>query len=104
MIFHSRAALAEYALKNGADGVVISGCRHGDCFYRFGNHWMDLRVHGERKPVLRAKVDRSRITILGGADTDGKRLHRDFKAFQDSIASMKTTPSTATTQEANHDR
>ncbi len=97
------ASLAEYALKNGADGVVISGCRHGDCYYRFGNHWMDLRVHGKRKPALRAKVDRERIKILGGADVDGKKLHKQFSAFHDSLGQKTATPSAAATREVSHD-
>jgi len=97
------ASLAEYALKNGADGVAISGCRHGDCFYRFGNHWMELRIHGDRKPALRSRVDKDRIRILGGAETDGKKLHKDFKAFHESIAVKKTTPSATSTREVSHD-
>ena len=88
------ATLVEYALKKGADGVFISGCRHGDCYYRFGNHWMDMRIHGERKPALRPKVDRSRIKIFGAADTDGKKLKKEFQAFRNSIADRTPVPST----------
>ncbi len=101
------ASLVEYALKNGADGVFISGCRHGDCYYRFGNHWMDMRIHGERKPALRARVDRSRIRIFGAADTDGKKLKKEFQAFCDSLASQPPPTSaphtTAQAGEARHD-
>ncbi len=97
------ASLAEYALKNGADGVVISGCRAGDCYYRFGNQWMELRLRGERPPSLRSKVDRSRIKILGGAVTDGKKLHQQFTLFQESLAHKTTSSSTAATKEVNHD-
>ncbi|VAX08366.1 hypothetical protein MNBD_GAMMA26-550 [hydrothermal vent metagenome] len=97
------ASLAEYALKNGADGVVVSGCRHGDCFYRFGNHWMDLRLKGERQPALRQRVDHQRIKVLGGAITDGRRLKRQLQEFRDSLPGQQGIPSTAAAKEADHE-
>jgi len=97
------ASLAEYALKNGADGVIISGCRHGDCFYRFGNHWMDLRLKGERNPVLHSRVDRRKIKVLGGAITDGRKLKKQVQEFRESLLEPQATSIAAVTTEVNHD-
>ena len=47
--------LVEYALKKGADGVMVTGCRHNDCYYRFGNRWLKMRFDGVRKPILRRR-------------------------------------------------
>jgi coenzyme F420-reducing hydrogenase delta subunit/ferredoxin len=80
--------LVEYALKHGADGVFITGCRSGDCYYRLGNIWMDQRFAGSRKPVLRRRAQRDRITVVRGAATDAARLHRELARFRDRIAAL----------------
>lgn len=74
--------LVEYALKKGADGVMVVGCRHNDCFYRFGNLWVDKRFSGERKPILRGRTDRRRIRIYGGSETDKKSIEKELKLFR----------------------
>lgn len=53
--------MIETALKEGADGVITTGCRIGDCHYREGNKFLRARLLGERQPKLRASVDRKRI-------------------------------------------
>jgi F420-non-reducing hydrogenase iron-sulfur subunit len=53
--------MIEGALKDGADGVITTGCRIGDCHYREGNKFLRDRLLGERQPKLRAAVDRKRI-------------------------------------------
>ena len=53
--------MIETALKQGADGVITTGCRIGDCYYREGNKFLMARLVGERQPKLRATVDRKRL-------------------------------------------
>lgn len=48
---------------NLADGVAISGCAEGDCYYRLGSDWMQQRIDGERDPYLRKRVDRERLRL-----------------------------------------
>ena len=73
--------LVEFALKKGADGVLVTGCRDNDCFYRFGNRWTRHRLRGDRNPILRARADRRRIRVQGGAETDRRRIHEDLEDF-----------------------
>jgi coenzyme F420-reducing hydrogenase delta subunit len=82
-------SLIDYALKKGADGVLISGCRASDCFFRYGNRWMEKRVLGNRKPVLRSRVDQRRVKIQGAAETDGTRLRRELDEFRRSLAELR---------------
>ena len=82
------ATLVEYALAHGADGVFISGCRTGDCFFRYGNVWMDERFAGERQPIMRKRADRSRIKVSRAAETDKKQLHKEIKEFEKYIQSL----------------
>ena len=80
--------LIEYALRNGADGVMVSGCRHADCYFRFGNRWMEQRLAGERPPVLRSRVDRRRITIQGGAETDQDVVEAALAQFRERLSGL----------------
>ncbi len=41
------------ALDAGVNKLVIAGCKHGDCRYRFGNLWTEDRLSGRRAPVLK---------------------------------------------------
>ena len=85
--------LVEYALKKGADGVMVTGCRHNDCYYRFGNRWTRMRFDGERKPILRGRADRKRIRLHGGSETDKKKIERDLNAFRAELANLKQAES-----------
>jgi len=91
-------AFIEYALRRGrqgvgADGVLITGCRGGDCAYRFGNEWTEQRLAGAREPHLRAHVPRHRVQMAwanGGEEAD---LARALAAFRAELV-QKTVPAT----------
>jgi len=53
--------MIETAYKNGADGVITTGCRIGDCYYREGNKFLQDRLTGERQPKLKNSVNRKRL-------------------------------------------
>ncbi len=74
--------LVEYALKQGADGVMVVGCRQNDCYFRFGNRWLLARFAGTRKPALRGRAERNRIRVHGGAEPDRHDVARDLDDFR----------------------
>ncbi len=74
--------LVEYALKQGADGVMVVGCRQNDCYFRFGNRWLLARLAGTRKPALRGRAERKRIRVHGGAEPDRNDVARDLDDFR----------------------
>ena len=80
--------LVEYALKHGADGVMVVGCRENDCYFRFGNRWLKARFAGERKPSLRARADRERIRVHGAAEPDLGAVETDLDSFRQHLASL----------------
>ncbi len=47
-------SFVEYALRGGAGGVLVTGCRAGGCAFRLGNRWTKERLAGIREPRLRA--------------------------------------------------
>ncbi len=65
-----------------ADGIVVTGCRDGECNYRLGPTWTDLRIDGERDPRLRERVPRQRIARIWAAPTDWRALARAVRELQ----------------------
>ena len=59
-----RPSFVEYALRGGATGVLVTGCRQGGCEYRLGNRWAEDRLAGVREPRLRRKVSRDALGIV----------------------------------------
>jgi len=80
--------LVEYALKKGADGVMVTGCRHNDCYFRFGNQWTKMRFEGDRKPSLRGRAERNRVRVHGGAETDRNEIETDLEAFRSELEKL----------------
>ena len=56
-------SFVEYALRDGADGVLVTGCRPGGCEFRLGQQWTEERLMGQREPYLRASVPQERVAI-----------------------------------------
>jgi coenzyme F420-reducing hydrogenase delta subunit/Pyruvate/2-oxoacid:ferredoxin oxidoreductase delta subunit len=53
----------EYALRGGASGVAIAGCREGDCEFRFGDLLTQQRWEAAREPTLRPSVPRENVAL-----------------------------------------
>src|SRR5512133_481489 len=57
-------SFVEYALRGGADGVVVATCREGGCEFRLGERWTAQRLDGEREPHLRRTVPANRWALI----------------------------------------
>jgi coenzyme F420-reducing hydrogenase delta subunit/ferredoxin len=79
-------SFVEYALRAGADGVLVTGCRDGECMYRLGNRWVDERLAGARAPRLRAAVPRDRLRIAWAGRGDEAQLRAALLAFRADLA------------------
>jgi coenzyme F420-reducing hydrogenase delta subunit/ferredoxin len=73
----------EYALREGADAVLVTGCGDGDCSYRLGNRWVEERLAGAREPHLRASVPAERVHIAWIGHEDPNALVRAIRALRD---------------------
>lgn len=54
----------DYALRIGADGVVVAAGRRGGCMYRLGDRWLEERLARQREPHLRARISAERLLPL----------------------------------------
>lgn len=81
----------EYALRSGADGVMVAGCAGGGCEYRFGPRWLEARLAGTREPHLRPSVPRERLRV-SWSDGGAARLAGELEAFRSDLARLGARP------------
>lgn len=85
-------SFVEYALRSGADGVVVAGCAGDGCHFRLGDAWTEERLAGRREPHLRASVPRERVrTVRTGS---GTRLAHELDEFRAALAALQPAPAT----------
>jgi len=75
-------SFVEYALRTGADGVMIASCRHGGCEYRLGERWTIERLTRQREPQLRGKVPAERLAAVFVSSNDAMALSAAVAEFR----------------------
>ena len=78
----------EYAVRGGADGVLVTGCQSGNCEYRLGNRWVEARIAGEREPHLRVNVPRERVQMVWAGPLEQEVLVQALARFRASLAAL----------------
>ena len=62
------------AFRNGADGVLISGCHPGDCHYIEGNYYVKRRAVLFRNMLEFAGIDPRRFQMSWVSASEGQRF------------------------------
>jgi coenzyme F420-reducing hydrogenase delta subunit/ferredoxin len=78
-------SFVEYALRAGAEGVLVTGCREGDCEFRTGAEWTLARLAGTRAPALRPSVPRERVRVAFAGRSDDAALRAALEDFRDHL-------------------
>jgi coenzyme F420-reducing hydrogenase delta subunit/ferredoxin len=81
-------SFVEYALRGGAEGVLITGCREGSCAYRFGTQWTEERMRGQREPHLRASVPEERVRMAWADRHDAGQLAAALETFRKDLQTL----------------
>lgn len=81
-------SFVEYALRGGADGVLVTSCRQGACLYRLGEQWTSERLARQREPQLRTRVPLERLQLLPASSNDNQLLAQTLLEFRIRIASQ----------------
>jgi coenzyme F420-reducing hydrogenase delta subunit/ferredoxin len=88
----------DYALRSGADGVLVTGCAEDGCYYRYGNTWTAQRIAGDREPHLRVSVPRERVRVVWADATRLGDLSAAVEAFRSTLATLPPDPGRRTTR------
>ena len=76
------------AFRQGADGVLILGCRGGDCHYQDGNYEAKKRVYLLHKLLESYGIEKERLRIELSIDPEGSRIPQLVKELSDRIAKL----------------
>ena len=87
-------SFVEYALRDGAAGVVVSGCTEGSCIYRLGQRWTAERLQGSREPYLRASVPREQLALAWADAGDEASVTRALQGLRQRLALSLAVPAT----------
>jgi len=82
----------EYALREGAAGVLVTGCRHGGCAFRLGSRWTEQRLLGLREPHLRASVPSEKLKIAWADAGEEADILATLREFQRGLATFAARP------------
>ncbi|MEK7697667.1 MAG: family 1 glycosylhydrolase, partial [Pseudomonadota bacterium] len=77
-----------------ADGVLVSGCRAGDCWFRFGDTWVEERFRHAREPHLRTHAARARVHVAWAGATDLAALRAELARYRASLRRPAPAPVT----------
>jgi len=82
-------AFIDYVLRDArVDGVMVAGCRGGDCQYRLGIRWTELRLARQRVPHLRQRVPLQRIEFCWAGIQDGELAYTALAALRARVAQL----------------
>lgn len=84
----------EFALKQGAAGVLVAGCRENDCYYRLGNTLIGQRLARKRDPHLPKRIQADQVRRVPASPREFDQLADSCRSFRASLttASRKITP------------
>jgi len=76
------------AFKQGADGVLILGCRGGDCHFQDGNYEARKMVYLIHKILESYGIEKERLRIELSMDPEGNRILQLVKEMSDRLRKL----------------
>ena len=77
-----------WALREGADGVLIGGCHPGDCHYQDGNHKTMRRVAFLKRMLEDMGIDPRRLHLEWISAAEGEKLVHVMGDFVEAVKEM----------------
>jgi F420-non-reducing hydrogenase iron-sulfur subunit len=77
------------ALKDGVDGVLITGCHIGDCHYISGNEYAEERFEGLHTILIKQLgINEKRVRLEWVSASEGKRFAELITEFTNDIKQL----------------
>lgn len=80
------------ALLRGADGVLVVGCKLGECQYFDGNYHARLKIEATRMMLKRVAIEPERVRMEFMSAAEGAKFAETVKNFSRKIHSLGPTP------------
>lgn len=76
------------ALKQGADGILVSGCHPGDCHYIDGNYYARRRFIMLKEMLQYAGVEPERLNFTWCSAAEGRRFAQVVRKVVDQVRAV----------------
>lgn len=80
------------AFAEGADGVLVAGCHHGDCHYVSGNYGAEKRVNLVSDLLPELGIEKERLMLRWVSASEGELFSKTVKQFTDDIRKLGPSP------------
>ena len=80
------------AFKNGADGVIVTGCHLGECHYISGNQNAERRVEKTKRALEYLGVGAKRLRLEWISASEGQRFAEVMREFTKEIKELGPSP------------
>jgi len=89
-------SFVEYALREGARGVLVASCRGSGCQFRLGARWTAERLAGAREPYLRPAARGERVLHVEADAGEQHDLHTGLQRLRERLLPREGRPAVAT--------
>ena len=76
------------ALNSGADGVIVAGCREGDCHFKVGNLRAKKRVEYLQNLLKKIGVEPQRVKMINLSASEGVLFAEEMNIFYNQIKKL----------------
>jgi len=80
------------AFKDGADGVMITGCHIGDCHYSTGNHRTEVRFEALQKAMTSIGLHPDRLKLLWASASEGQQWAEGITEMTEKLRPLGPSP------------
>jgi F420-non-reducing hydrogenase iron-sulfur subunit len=80
------------AFKDGADGVMITGCHPGDCHYATGNYRTQVRFDALAMAMVSIGLHPSRLKLLWASASEGQQWAEGITEMTESLRALGPSP------------
>ena len=80
------------AFRNGADGVLVTGCHLGDCHYVTGNMFTEFRVNLTKQALETVGLEPERLRLEWISASEGEKFARVVKEMVDGLKKIGKNP------------
>ena len=78
-------SFVDYALRDGAAGVLVSGCAEAGCEFRLGQRWTAQRLQRQREPRLRKLDEPERLAVAWVDAADAASLRAALERLRERL-------------------
>jgi len=80
------------ALKDGADGVLVTGCHPGDCHYVKGNFRAEKRFHFLKMALKQLGVEEDRVRLAWVSAGEGEKFSLLIRDITEKVRELGPNP------------